>query len=62
MTKSTWRIIRTIVFVIIGLLNTLFINPELVGTSQNYIGCALLVLALVDIIAMLYGWHKSKDA
>lgn len=60
MLKKNWRIIRTTLFIVIGLLNTVFISPDLKGTYQNYIGYALLVLAAVDIISMIISSFKKK--
>ncbi len=46
--KQTWGILRTALFIIIGLFNTVLIRPEEVGTWKNYLGYALLLIGIID--------------
>jgi hypothetical protein len=63
--KLNWQIIRTLLFIIIGLFNTVLIRPEDIGTWKNYLGYALLIIAVFDIISIirqiLTNKNKSKD-
>ncbi len=43
-----WTVHRTLAFWVVGLLNTLFLKPEDLGSWKNYIGYFLLFLALID--------------
>ncbi|HMQ59417.1 MAG TPA: hypothetical protein PKE06_02060 [Flavilitoribacter sp.] len=51
--KLTWTIIRTALFVVIGLFNTALIRPEDIGTWKNYAGYGFLLMALVDGVALV---------
>ncbi len=53
MPKITWPIIRILLFLVLGLMNTLWIRPEDVGSWKNYLGYVLLALAVFDIIWLL---------
>ena len=59
--KLYWPIIRTIIFIILGLMNTVFIKPEDIGTLKNYIGYAFLVLAVIGVLQVLNQLKKSKQ-
>ena len=50
MIRIVWNYIRTIILYLLGLMNTLFIRPEEVGTLKNYIGYIFLILAILDTI------------
>jgi hypothetical protein len=58
--KKYWNIIRTIIFIVIGIKYTLFINPELLGTLGNYIGYMLLILGVIDSFFLIKKYLKSK--
>ena len=60
MSKTVWRIMRSLLFLVVGLIGTVFIRPELKGTLENYIGYALLVLAAVDIASLIITGFKGK--
>ena len=47
--KLIWTIIRTLGFVLIGLMNTALIRPEDVGSWKYYAGIAFLIIAVADI-------------
>jgi hypothetical protein len=48
MNKLTWSIIRTAMFILVGLMNTVFIRPEDIGSWKNYVGYLFLLIAVVD--------------
>lgn len=58
--KKYWGIIRTIIFLVIGIKYTLFVNPELLGTWENYLGYLLLILGVIDSFLLIkkYFWRK----
>lgn len=68
MNKLGWSIIRTATFILVGLMNTLLIRPEDVGTWKNYAGYFFLFMAVVDIFfgirhfARSRGMKKSGDS
>lgn len=59
--KKQWPIARTLLFVIIGLLNTVFIRPEDIGTLKNYFGYGILLLAIVDIFFLVKQYLKRNN-
>jgi len=61
--KKYWYIIRTVLFYFIGLMNTIFIKPENIGSWENYLGYLILILAVVDTIVIIrkYLWNKKGN-
>ena len=59
--KNHWAIARTLLFVIIGLLNTVFIRPEDIGTWKNYVGYGVLLVAIVDIFFLFKQYLKRNN-
>jgi len=59
--KKHWAIARTLLFVIIGLLNTVFIRPEDIGTWKNYVGYGVLLVAIVDIFFLVKRYLKRNN-
>ena len=62
--KQNWTITRTLLFVIIGLLNTVFIRPEDIGTWKNYLGYGFLLIAFIDIFFLVKRYferNKNED-
>jgi len=51
--KTSWTIIRTLLFYIIGLMNTVFIRPEDIGRWRNYVGYLFLLLAVIDTVLLI---------
>jgi hypothetical protein len=51
--KKAWPISRTLLLILIGLLNTVFIRPEDIGSWKNYVGYACLVMALIDVTYLI---------
>jgi len=51
--KLIWTLIRTLTFIVVGLMNTILIRPEDVGTWKNYIVYFLLLLAVYDIVILI---------
>lgn len=58
--KKHWRIIRTAIFYLIGLMNTIFIKPENIGSWENYLGYLILLLAVVDTIVIIMKYLRNK--
>jgi len=58
--KKYWPIIRTLTFLIVGVLNTALIRPEDVGTWKNYTGYILLVLGIIDGVVLITKYLKGK--
>lgn len=50
--KGLWDEQRTVLFWIIGLLNTVAIRPEEAGTWKNWLGWAILALAVADTVRL----------
>jgi hypothetical protein len=50
--KDLWHLQRTLLFWVIGLLNTALIRPEDVGSWKNIVGWAMLVLAVADTVLL----------
>jgi hypothetical protein len=61
MNKVVWRLMRSLLFLVIGLMNTVFISSELIGSFEYYIGYALLLLAGMDVTSLAYEKYKSKS-
>jgi hypothetical protein len=59
--KKYWGIIRTIIFLVIGIKYTLFIKPELLGTWENYLGYLLLILGVIDSFLLIKKYFRSKS-
>ena len=60
MNKLIWTIIRTIIFIVVGLLNTVFIRVEDIGSWENYLGYFFLLLAAIDTFVIAKNLLKSK--
>jgi len=58
--KQNWRIARTLLFVVVGLMNTVFIRPEDIGTWKNYLGYGLLLIAVIDIFFIIKNYYKRN--
>lgn len=58
--KKQWTILRILLFIIVGLFNTLLIRPEDVGTWKNYLGYALILIAAIEIIFLIIQHQKNK--
>jgi len=51
--KAVWHLQRTLLFWIIGLLNTAGVRPQDVGSWKHWTGWALLAVAAMDTAALL---------
>lgn len=51
---KSWMYWRPATFLVVGLMNTAFIRAEDAGTWKNYLGCLLLLLALIDLSVIVY--------
>jgi intracellular septation protein A len=58
--KQNWRIVRSLLFVIIGLLNTVFLRPEDIGTWKNYLGYGFLLVAVIDMLFIIKLYLKRN--
>ncbi len=52
--KIIWTLARALTFIVVGIMNTLLIRAEDVGTWKNYLGYFLLLLAVVDITILIF--------
>jgi len=59
--KTRWTIIRTLLFLVVGLMNTVFIKTEDIGSWKNYVGYALLVFALIEIVYLLKSSFQKTE-
>jgi hypothetical protein len=50
--SAAWHVLRTTLFWIIGLGYTVWVRPEDAGTWRNWMGYAVLILAVADTIAL----------
>lgn len=50
--RAVWHLQRTVLFWILGLLNTALLRPEDVGTWKNWVGWVLLLIAAADSVAL----------
>ena len=58
--KTIWTIIRTVMFFVVGLMNTAFIRPEDIGTWKNYVGYLFLLLAVIDTVILVKNFLQKK--
>jgi len=56
-----WQYLRPILFIILGLFNTVLIRPEDIGSWQNYLGYAFLVLGFIDALVVIRKHRKSDQ-
>lgn len=50
--KDLWHLQRTVLFWILGLLNTALIRPDEVGSWKNVLGWTFVVLAFIDTVLL----------
>jgi len=60
--NKNWSLIRTILFIVLGLLNTLLIRPEDIGTWKNYLGYAFLLIGIVDAFFLFRKYLKVRKS
>jgi len=60
MVRIVWNYIRTAIFYFLGILNTVFIRPEDIGTWKHFLGYLLLILAVVDTIFIIKNIIKQR--
>jgi len=60
MKKNIWTIIRTTIFIFIGLKSTIFFSPENVGGWEIYLGYLLLIIAAFDLSSFLIKFYRKK--
>lgn len=50
--RAVWHVQRTVLFWIMGLLNTVLLQPDRIGDWRGWLGAALLVIAAADTVAL----------
>ncbi len=63
MKKNKWNwvvITRLATLLIVGILNTVLIKPENIGTWRNYIGYGCLVIAAIYVVILIIKQIKGK--
>ena len=60
--REIWHVQRTLLFWVVGLLNTAFLKPDDVGTWKHWIGWLLIVLAVLDSVALVWRWRRRRSA
>lgn len=53
-------LIIALIALIIGLMNTLFLNPADIGSWKNYVGLAFILIAIFNIIIVVFIIRKRK--
>ncbi len=51
--KDLWHLQRTLLFWVIGILNTALIRPADVGSWKNLLGWAILLVASIDTLVLI---------
>ena len=59
--KRNWTILNIIIFTVIGLMNTVFLKPEDVGTWKNYVGYGFLLIAIIELTYYLLILKRRKN-
>lgn len=60
--KAVWRVQRTVLFWVIGLLNTVLLQPEHVGSWRHWVGWTMFAIAAADTIALFMKERASVAA
>lgn len=60
MKKQNPAVPRALLLIIIGLMNTVFIRPEDVGSWKNDVGIGLLILAAIQIVYLFVALRKRR--
>lgn len=58
--KTKWTLVRTLGFIIVGLMNTVLAKPEDIGTWKNYLGYGLLIIAAIEIVLLIRSLSVKK--
>jgi hypothetical protein len=62
--KDLWTIMRTLLFIVIGILNTVLIRQQEIGTWKNYLGYLLLTVGVIELaiflIKMVNRFNQTK--
>ncbi|MCA9726291.1 MAG: hypothetical protein KC729_01315, partial [Candidatus Eisenbacteria bacterium] len=57
--RSVWHVQRTVLFWIVGLMNSVLIRPELAGSWRNYVGWGMLALAVFDTVLLFRSERRA---
>ncbi len=64
MSKKISKLAPTILIILtaalVGLMNTVFIRPEEVGTWRNYVGYLFLLIAMIGSVMLIIKLRKTK--
>ena len=59
--KKRQTFIRILAAIVIGLMNTVFVRPEDVGSWKNCVGYLFLIIAAIDLFyLLLMSFKQSK--
>ena len=62
--KDLWTSIRALLFIVIGILNTVLIRQQEIGTWKNYLGYLLLTVGVIELaiflIKMVNRFNQTK--
>ncbi|HKI77100.1 MAG TPA: hypothetical protein VKA26_01010 [Ignavibacteriaceae bacterium] len=61
MNRLGWSIIRIATFIFVGLMSTVLIRPEDVGSWKNYAGYFFLLMAVVDTYFTIRNIVKKRN-
>lgn len=59
--KLMWWLVRTLIFLFVGLRFTLYIESDEVGTFEHYLGFVMLVVAAIDCTVMIRNYISSSN-
>ena len=52
--KITDLVLSVMALILVGLMNTVFIRPEDIGSIKNYIGYALIFFSILITVRIIY--------
>lgn len=61
MNKKFLSVIIIVAALLVGLMNTILIRPEDVGSWKNYVGYLFLAIAVVNFFFLIRKNHKRKN-
>lgn len=57
--KSLFLILFVIASLLIGLMNTIHLKPEDIGTWKNYVGYGFIIIAVINSLSYIYKSSKG---
>jgi hypothetical protein len=58
--NKLWSFTRSLTFIIVGVLNTVLIRQEALGTWKNYLGYILLIVGIIDLFFFVKLYFKNN--